>query len=969
MDKNSANIQTPVPSSHGDSPVISYRLSIPDALLVWRLYLILAILQGIVSLSLLLRVGADRVDISNLSPVRLGFVLAAALLLLFLTWLVLKSWRKARYFEYSYERLTASLSHHPQRWSWILLLSGIFALVGIFFITLTPEISEPFTRAYFDRIIPLVIWLTGLSTQTLIALSVLRYGKDIFKKIPRDRSFYLSIAGIGLLFLLWSLVAQKSSAQEAQITVWGAMGAPLLEFQVLIAWLAGMGMLALLIFLPAQTEKSNWLKKITPRGLDVMIGLLLWIASIWIWQSIPLMPNWFVSEPRAPNHEYYPNSDAQYYDITAQSTLIGEGFLYFDEKTYVRRPMLALLTVVLHALGKQDYTAVAFLQILVLAIITPLGYYLTRLIHNRISGVIAAVMIMLREANSIALTSRITTSNAKLLMADVPAMLVVLVLALMISLWLKIAVAALLPGTDPEQQKSRLRQATLYALYAGGILGIGMLVRPEIFMFSAVIAIITAVIYLPRKSFAPWIKTMLVFLLGIGLVLTPWFWRNWKITGQLVLDSPIMRLELIVLRYRSAGPATTPQPEKTPTQNSAATTPLPTEATQAQPEPTAVAPRLNFSYQEFVEYFQDETTEYIRKHPEQILRFVTAHFTHSYIQTLLILPSTFRGFDSLTAYFGHHSLETFWQDCCSSLRYIRRLPYWRKWDGNFPSQATLPLIINCLFIAVGISEAWKRKQWIGITPLLMSTLFYFVHAIFRNSGGRYIVPTDWVSILYFSIGLSHLSLAIFHYLGLKLKGVETWDRVDFTMDEIPAPRRSIKPLLVTAIGLFLIGCLLPAVEFNIPKRYTEAKSSGMLDALYQSAFLDENQRNSLISFVESGGLIYPGRALYPIFYLNADYEPGSRVSYQQTYSRLTFYLVGPKSKVVVLPLSKSPAYFPNASDTIVFLCPDGKILAAAAFDPAGQPATLLWRSDLQNRPETWVCPLPEISADALPSQP
>jgi hypothetical protein len=987
----------------------AFVISERSALLLWRIYLLLAIFQGMVAITLLVKVGSSA---AGISPLRLVILMSTAIFLLIFVWLAVLSWARPARFSQGFARLEAYFTQRPHTWVWTMLISSLLAILGAFFITLVPDVKEPFSHAYFERVLPLVIWLVGLAAQTVIALTILRYGSAVVGRpapatgvstrslYPKEFSFYLSVFAIGVLFLLWSFVAQESSAQEAKITVWGAMGTPLLEWQVLFAWLLGMGMLALMIILPTQADSSKadaskgWLKlrsirqKITLQRLDLLVGILLWLGSIWLWQSVPLTPNWFVTQPHAPNHEYYPNSDAQYYDITAQNALIGEGYLYFNQKAYVRRPMLALLTLLLHVLGGQDYETVAFLQIILLALIIPLVYFLTRSIHNRISGLIAAVLIMLREANSIALTSRITTSNVKLLMADVPAMLATLGFTLVIITWFKKLYALpQLKGHGPVNQPGPL----FYSLLAGGILGIGMLVRPELFLFYAVIAGITALQCLPHKQFGIWVKGMLVFSLGLGLVLAPWIWRNWRITGQFVFDSPIMRLELIVLRYRSADqPEPTPAEGVSPTEAlTGATTPVPgaTPSTspdqplpEGTPQPEATPrPRLKFTYEQFVQYFQEETTNYIRKHPDQILRFVTAHFTHSELQSILILPTTWRGLDSLTAFAGHHSLSRLWEECCSLQGYIRRLPYWRKWDGSFPSQTIIPLIINCLLIASGISETWKRHRLAGITPLLMSSAFYLLHAVFRNSGGRYILPADWFAVVYFSIGLSRASTAVFNSLS-QHKFVEDGE-AKVTVDEArpdtapqaAAPRLLLRPsgssvtvrFYILAVGIFLIGCLLPAVELSIPKRYNEARATRLVEALYQSDLLNEKSKSSLIAFVESGGLIYPGRVLYPNFYPADAYEPGSRLASPETYPRLTFFLVGPISKGFVLPTLKSPDYFPNASDALVFLCPDGKALAAAVFDENGQPRTFVLHSYFQStltdpsKTTPWICPLPE----------
>jgi hypothetical protein len=941
-----------------------------SALLLYRLYLILAAVQGIASLALTGWGAVSPGQATGFSAARLALLAINMFGVLGLGWLLIRTWAKPEKFSRAYPSLSACLAGRPAIWAWTFIISILVSISGLFFITLVPEVTEPFTRAYFDRLLPLIIWLTGLAIQTAIAICILRYGRQTLTLYPRHISFYLSIFAIGLIFVFWSSLAQKAAAQEAEIAIWNTLGAPLLETQIIIGWLAGMILLAVMILLPAQTNKKSWLQKLSLQRLDFAIGLLLWLVSIALWQSVPLEPNWFVAQPRLPNVEYYPSSDAQYYDITAQSALIGEGFLYFDQKLYVRRPFLALLIMGLRALGSQDYETSIFVQLFPLALITPLAYFLTKQIHNRISGVMAAVFIMLREANSIALTGRITTSNAKLLMADVPAMLVTLAFVTLAVIWLK-----------------NLQEHRLYALLAGGVLGIAILIRPETFLYFLTLLGLTALLYLPRKHFRLWIQGVLLVSLGVSLALAPWIWRNWRMTGQIVLDSPIMRLELIVLRYRPAadsgqGPAV-PQPtlRTPPPQQITETAPSPSTAIPTQPEtppatvitptpkdgasapPTAVTsppaeatpppPSRRFSYQEFLDYFQAETTQFIRKNPGQILKFITVHFTHNQLQSLMIMPTTFRGFDSLTAYLGHRTPETFWEDCCSSLNYIRRLPYWRRWDGSFPSQATIPLLLNSLLIAIGISEAWKRSRWAGFFPLLISTAFFLMNAIFRNSGGRYIVPTDWTSILYFSIGLAKISTSAIE----SIRGQKIAEDFKLMVEKPLRARTPVSSWIGWAVGIFLVGCLLPIVEFSIPPRYTDEKKSAMVQALENSDLLSGAERAALQGFIDNKGLVYAGRALYPNFYPANVYQPGSRLSPNRAYPRLTYYLVGPNSKAIHLPLRKSPAYFPNAADVLVFLCPDGSALATAVFDENGIARTFALRNPLSS---PWLCPLPEL---------
>jgi hypothetical protein len=51
--------------------------------------------------------------------------------------------------------------------------------------------------------------------------------------------------------------------------------------------------------------------------------------------------------------------------------------------------------------------------------------------------------------------------------------------------------------------------------------------------------------------------------------------------------------------------------------------------------------------------------QFIISHPGQVGRYIVTHYLNSQMQSLLILPSTLRIFDSTTAFIGHRSLGGF----------------------------------------------------------------------------------------------------------------------------------------------------------------------------------------------------------------------------------------------------------------------------------------------------------------------
>ena len=106
------------------------------------------------------------------------------------------------------------------------------------------------------------------------------------------------------------------------------------------------------------------------------------------------------------------------------------------------------------------------------------------------------------------------------------------------------------------------------------------------------------------------------------------------------------------------------------------------------------------SYEEYSERMTDNAVEFIQEQPKSIGQFIISHYMNSQVQTVLVLPTTFRLIDSGIELMGHKSIPKFWEDCCSVDGYIRRLPFWFKWDGGLLHQSLIPILINLLLVAL-----------------------------------------------------------------------------------------------------------------------------------------------------------------------------------------------------------------------------------------------------------------------------
>jgi hypothetical protein len=121
-------------------------------------------------------------------------------------------------------------------------------------------------------------------------------------------------------------------------------------------------------------------------------------------------------------------------------------------------------------------------------------YLLTKSIHQRFSGIIAALLLLLREANAIAMAGVITTSHAKLLMVDLPATLCLVSFIFAMVIWLKGV------GSQPA-----------WVLVAGGILGICILIRIEFSTMILASLLVMAIFFWKRPK--DLIKNLILFSL------------------------------------------------------------------------------------------------------------------------------------------------------------------------------------------------------------------------------------------------------------------------------------------------------------------------------------------------------------------------------------------------------------------------------------------------------------------------
>lgn len=637
-------------------------------------------------------------------------------------------------------------------------LAFLITVVSGYVLALTHALTDASLRGPAERLIPFLVWSLLLALVVSRLLLQLRAGPGWVGRLGAGLPWKpIGVAAAGLA-LAAVLVARTGIGRVPDQTGWDTPGAPLLASQVFLAWAGGIVMLLL-----AGELTRRW-----PRPTDLGLAGLIWLTAVLVWQAQPLAPTYFSPDPRPPNYEFYPYSDAALLEVNTQNLLIGEGFVYAAEK-----PLYNLFLALLHTLVGPGYLPTVQTQTLVLALFPAVVYALGSTLGHRLAGVLAAGLLILREQNTLQLSGRINVSHSQLLMTDLPAALGVSLLILLLVFWARAR-----------------RDSSAYAAVAGAGLGLLLLLRPQLLLFVGVIvAVLALALWRDRVRL---LRSAALFLLALALVLAPWWVRNGLKTGSPGFDLPFSSGYLARQYSFTAG----------------------LEAGPASPAGFQAA------------------AEFALAHPGAVVRFIGAHFFHNEISALLALPSEFSLVNNLNKVIGlrdYYTPETthrLWAECCGLRSWVQAQPYWDSlspWDGEFPARALPPLAFNLTLIAVGIGVAWRRLGPAGLIPLGFHLVYSLSTAIARVSGWRLILPVDWVAILYYSIGLAAVTLWVWRAFRMGAPAPQP--------PPAAAPAVSARLAAGLVLGMFAVGLALPLVEIALPQRYAGLQPAPPLDGL------------------------------------------------------------------------------------------------------------------------------------------
>jgi len=282
-----------------------------------------------------------------------------------------------------------------------------------------------------------------------------------------------------------------------------------------------------------------------------------------------------------------------------------------------------------------------------------------------------------------------------------------------------------------------------------------------------------------------------------------------------------------------------------------------------------------------------------------------------------------------------------------------RLPYWdQEWDGGFTQNGQLTLAINMAIVVAGFSFGWKKSRSVSIVPLIILGGYLIANTASLVSGGRYIIPVDWIVPFYFSIGITGLTLWLFD-----LESVQQPDRI------VENNLWKTGAWLWSYIGLALvIACLPTVLSLSIPKRYLPADNTAVMNEMRKMhlnlpAAISSAELEKFVSNKEASFKL--GMAMFPRWMKTGEGDTGGNGSAfsAMPYDHLSFSVIssGKGPFDVVLPINEPVRYFPNASDVILIGCQTNSFFNAAVVVLRTPQPVVLVRPDIKRL----ECPLPQ----------
>ena len=767
----------------------------------------------------------------------------------------------------------------------LLLLFFVFAITtGVLF--RQPDVSKKVWGMVFadQRSAARAFWVSGLIfllTYITLFLPDYRLGKLAgYVAQLRPTIIWLAAASaLTILLIFFEVEKRPLIHQPATKTVFWMWAIVLTIFVLaaLIPFTFGLGM---------QAPEDYWYPTGVPvMGLQVICSLL---AGVWtmrfernrkngltnrfdlficiiLWIATAIF---WASEPIRPNYFMPDTADNPMLPYSDSANFdIGSQYALigqglFNGRYFDRALYIAFLTY-LHMLFGQDFESMLFAQAIIFAIFPVIVFLIGRELHSRALGVSAAILVLMRGLNSLLGATWLDTASPKMMLTDFAAAIGVAAIVLFTLKWLK----------DPSRGTA--------AIWAGASLGLTIMLRTNVVVLIPVILVCFWFIW--RRAGKILLISALLFVIGMLSATTPWDIRN-RSNGIPMFYVYYSRIELVLkARYGINGGAFTP-PASSPEVASN----------------IAKAPAGNIR-QRMIEL------EDTPRCSNGVCK-VANHLFHNYITSVLYLPTSF-------------VLDDLWNTVKLST------PYWsNSWRGEGVGLTAGSFIFfNLAMISLGVAAGWEKNKLMAFVPLILFGAYLASNSLALTSGGRYIVPADWILLVYFMLGLLMVVDWLLQHVGF----VPASSRDELKVGPnnfVPQFAGQVNGMIGAFFIVVFLGTLVPLSEVPFTRRYQNESVSETLDRLEQVDALEKSpfSREELEKFLmQPDAVLRVGRLLYPRYYFGGEGEDDRHYPYVKLeYPRLVFQVIGPffDGRENVIIAGDKPRYDMHALDVVVVGC-------------------------------------------------
>lgn len=624
--------------------------------------------------------------------------------------------------------------------------------------------------------------------------------------------------------------------------------------------------------------------------------ILIWFAAAALWSLAPFSAHFFAPGPYEPNLQYYPYSDAITYNISGQEALRGWGFNYGNT---VLKPVIAYISFLTNAITGGDFNKAMLLQSAFYGMQPAILYLFGAALGGTGCGLLAAAFAVLKEWNALN-TKEVLTINSRLVMSEFAMQIIFCAFCLALFRWLK-----------------RQGREELHAAAAGGLLALGFMTRYNFLAFLPAGVLILFIAY--RGALRKLLRPLLIFCLAAACTAAPILVRSAVQSGDAFAD--IRHTITHVLLPQRFG--------ETETLNSTAENQ--SAAVGASAEQSAESGENAINTSQITAISENNNSNKFGV----LVRSIFNHGIRNIIASFLTLPMNVE-FDDLPHLYTNEK-QGLWSDF---------------WNYGFSAGQWSLIALWCVLFSAAGAVLLKLHGLAGFSVVYFWAVYAFSIGFSRSSGGRYLVPCNWIPML----------LLAFTIALLFEKGRLTLPEA-LPANPLPLRRSAAVIAAFSCIlgSMVLIENLIPAVtlpeaeeSFAELKAHVEEKDALDVDWDAVAAQLAEGTMN-----------FRQGFGLYPRFYY---YRIGEHNYYGsqgwKAYSRLAFYGIGSGMREYLLPTMELTNNFPHGAYFELLSCNTDNgyedVLALFIKTPDGEEYTYL-RSPMQ----TLACPIPEPRCSSI----